>query len=345
MNSIRRSSILPVILLAALAGAGAGCGDGRPAADGVDPRVVVRVAPIEWSTEPTPIRATGTLARKDETQLSFKTDGVVESVLVRAGDRVEKGQVLARLRLDEMDARVAQARASVDKARRDLERAERLLEQSVATLETVQDARTALDVAEAQLRIAEFNRRYSVITAPDRGMILRRAIEPEEFATSGRAAFGFAGMDARWLVRVGLAERDVTRVELGHRARVADVEGRVTQIAGAADRVSRTVEVEIELDAPPAGARSGSVVPVQLRTTDVPRRPAVPASALLEGSGGRAFVFILPQGGEVAKRFEVQVEALDGPIAYLHTPLPAEHLIVASGGEYLRDNAKVTVRP
>src|SRR4051812_5738136 len=55
---------------------------------------LVQLAPVNYSSDAVPIASTGSIARRTESALSFKVGGIVESVNVRAGDAVEKDQVL-----------------------------------------------------------------------------------------------------------------------------------------------------------------------------------------------------------------------------------------------------------
>jgi membrane fusion protein, multidrug efflux system len=332
-----------LIVLTALAG----CSKAPTAVVTASKPVVVRTVPIEFSTEAAPVNVSGVLARRTEADLAFKIGGVVDEVAVRAGDRVTKDQVLARLRLDEIDAQVAAARSGVEKARRDLARTEKLQSGAVATLENLQDARTAVDQAEAQLRIAEFNRRHAVIVAPEAGRILRRMGEPNEIVSPGKAMLGFAADAGGWIVRAGLAERDVARVRLNDPAALviggspSAVAGRLIHLSEGVDAGTRTTPVEIGLETAPTGARSGFVVGVTLTPPEVAARPVVPAAALIEGAGGTASIFVIEEGAKTVKRLIVQIEELRGERAYLRTPLPRTARLVVSGGEYLRDGQTV----
>ncbi len=337
------------IILISIAGLLAGCTKAPLAVvTGAKP-IAVRTAAVEFSTAAIPVRVSGVLARRTEAELSFKIGGIVESVAVRAGDVVKPGQVLARLRPDEIEAQVTQARSAVDKARRDLARVEKLQAGAVATLENLQDARTGLEQAAAQLRIAEFNRQHAEIVAPAAGQILRRNAEPNELVAAGRAVLAFAAEADGWIVRAGLAERDVARVRVGDRAEVLGggdagaLPGRVIQISDAADAGTRTTEVEIALERAPLLARSGFVAVVTLLPAAVAERPVVPAATLIEGDGGRASLFLVEAGQPAARRVVVEIETLLGAQAYLRTALPRGARLVVAGGEYLRDGALVTV--
>ena len=123
----------------------------------------VRVAEILAETISIPIRISGTVRAHQESRLSFKTGGIIKDLFVDAGDRVEKGQLLARLDPEEIDQQVAQARIGMEKAQRDYDRIHNLYVDTVATLMQLQDAHSALDMARTALGIAEYNRNYSSI--------------------------------------------------------------------------------------------------------------------------------------------------------------------------------------
>jgi multidrug efflux pump subunit AcrA (membrane-fusion protein) len=81
------------------------------------------------------IFAAGQFTTDDETNLAFKTGGVVNRVLVKEGDAITKGQLLATLNMTEVNAMAEQASLALQKAQRDYERASNLYKDSVATLE------------------------------------------------------------------------------------------------------------------------------------------------------------------------------------------------------------------
>ncbi len=317
-------------------------GDSRP------PLVVETVSP-GLSSDAVPIHAPGVFARRTESILSFKTGGLIQSVAVRPGDGVKAGEVLATLRLDEIDAQVAQARLGVEKARRDLARVEALHRERVSTLENAQDARTAVDLVEAALRVAEFNRAHSVIVAPAAGRILRRHAEPEEIVAPGHPILTFAADEGGWIARVGVSERDIVRLKSGDRAELGwrggtSAEARVRQIADAVDLATRTIEVELELAGPaPAGLRSGFIADARLFPTPGATRSIVPLAALVEGADRRAHVFIIAADGRSVRRVAVAIEAVDRDSAYLRDSLPADARIVTTGAEFLSEGRAVTV--
>jgi multidrug efflux pump subunit AcrA (membrane-fusion protein) len=164
----------PLLLLAAgLLLALAGCGASEANSNAVE-AVAVRTARVETANIAQPIRATGILSGKAESKLSFKIGGIVDRINVSEGQSVRQGQLLATLKLAEINAQVHQAQNAFDKAGRDLQRVQNLYRDSVATLERFQDVTTAYEVTKSSLEIAKFNQQYASIYAPAAGKILKR---------------------------------------------------------------------------------------------------------------------------------------------------------------------------
>ena len=326
----------------------------RPSADTPVPAQLRRVvaAPVALTTALPPVEASGVLHRKLEATLSFKVGGVVTGVSVRAGETVRRGQVLARLDPVEIDAQVAQAQSAVTKARRDAERVGRLHVERVATLEQLQNARTGVEVAEAQLRVVEFNRRFAVIEAPAEGRILRRLAEPNELVASGQPVLVFGAEADGWIFRAGVAEREGRRLSAGDQATLLfrgppdlTFPATITQVAEAADPQTRTFEVELSVPAPPAELRSGAVGRLTVAKPGSVARSRVPLAALLEGHGRTAFLFALNSDGRTVRRQRVEIETLLDDSALLATPLAEGSRIVVAGAEFLRDGETVAVVP
>ena len=293
------------------------------------------------------VTATGTVAPRDEAELSFKIGGVVARIAVDAGDRVRKGQTLAMLDLAEIDAAVARARSAADKAERDLARATRLHADSVVSRVELENAGTAAEVARADLQAAAFNRRYAVITAPADGVVLRRSAEPGEMVAAGQPIVA-TGSDARGSVlNVALSDRDVAAVRLGDPAEAEFAArpgerflGRVTRIAAAADPMTGAYPVEIALDGS-ARLPAGLVGDAAIRTPAGAAATLVPVEAVLEADGTEATVFTLDANGR-AERRRVSVGALqDGWVAA--RGLDGAQLAVTDGAAYLEDGDSVEV--
>jgi RND family efflux transporter MFP subunit len=338
----------PGILAAIAAISLAGCGNGAEPTDakGAAP---VRVAAVEQAPAAESLRAIGVLAPADEVRLAFKTGGVIRRILVEQGSPVRKGQLLATLAEDEVAAAVTQARAVAEQAARDLERGKALLAEEVATREQVEDLATANQVAEAQLRSAQFNARHARIEAPADGVVLRKLAEPDEQIAPGQPVLVVGGTSAGWIVRASLADRDVVRIQTGDAAEVTldaypgrNVAARVVEIAAAADPQTGTYEMKVSVD--PAGARfvQGLVAKVTVADPDAGSVAVVPVSSLLEADGSLATVFVVAKGG-IARKVSVRTGRLLGERIEVVAGLAPGDQVVTEGAAWLDDNDPVRV--
>jgi RND family efflux transporter MFP subunit len=314
------------------------------------PATPVRIASaVEGPAAPS-IQTNGLLANKDEIRLSFKVGGVVRTISVREGQRVRKGQRLAEIEQTEINAQVEQARQAHAKAQRDVERGERLYGDKVISLEQLQDLRTQAAVAEAALNSAEFNWNYAAIIAPRDGTILRQLVEERELVAAGSPVVVLGAQDRGFIVRAGLADREIVQVRLGDVAEIrldalpeATLNGKVTEVASAADPASGMFGVEVSLDPVDLPLKSGLVAKLTLApaSASAGTRVYVPISAIVEGDGRTARVFVLDE--HTARRRDVTVAFIESDRVALASGLEAGEQVITDGAQYLADGEAVTI--
>jgi RND family efflux transporter MFP subunit len=351
MISIPRLGFAALVLaVMACSTSGAGGRDSTAATGDVSTAIPVRLAAVIDDSVTQPVTATGVIALRDEVTLSFKIGGVIAQVLVREGESVRAGQLLATLDLREIDAQVAKARSAAAKADRDLARVTRLYRDSVATRQQLDDATTGAEVAHADLQTATVNQQYARIVAPSTGVILRRAAEPGELVSTGAPVLTLGSRTSGTIMRVSLPDREVVRVKLGDRATVRvdarpdrALRGVVRQIGAAADPHTGTYVAEIALDAPD-GLSTGMIGRVEIATRGGDRLRAVPVEALLEADGDRATLYAIGPDGR-AKRVPVEVAFVRGDRATVRGGLAGVTRVVTDGAPYLNDGAAVRVLP
>ena len=373
LNAAMRYTLLLSLTVAAACGGNA---EGR----GAPPEAVtpVQMADVVPAGQSAAVSVSGTLGAKDEVTLSFKIAGIVARVLVDEGARVRRGQLLASLDLREIDALVAKATAGAEKARRDAARVERLYRDSVATLAQWQDAQTARDAAEADLRAARVNHEYASITAPADGVVLLKLANAGQMLGAGAPVIQFASNARGRVLRAGVPDRDAVRLAVGDAAEVAFeaipdrvFKGKVAQIGAAADPRTGLYVVEVALEgvqALPSGLVGRAVISPQRPRPGVDRRVpreasvakpdamsttnatpsgavyAIPAEALVEGSAADGVVYTVDAAGARARRVTVALVGLDRD-RVLVRGLDGVTRVVRSGAAWLRDSARVEIRP
>jgi RND family efflux transporter MFP subunit len=350
MNA-RTAAVIPLALLALLALGAAGCA--RKVADisGNTVRTVhvatVRIAPLEDT-----VRAVGLLTPKDEIRLSFNVSGVLDSIPIEEGQPVKAGKLLAELKQTETEASVDQAHQNVVKAQRDLARGQSLLADGVATEEQVQDLTTAYKVASAQERGVQFNAEHARIVAAADGVVLRKLAEKNELVQAGQTVLVLGGAGRGWIVRLGLADRDVVRVHPGDTVQVGfdawpgtPFLGQVSNIASAADSATGTFTVEVQVQPGDARFVQGLVAKVTLSPHGAATGQIIPVQALLEANDKEAGVFVLDPGLRIVHRVTVQIGRMHHGDVEIRGGLTADAQVVIDGAAFLDDGDSVRVAP
>ncbi len=312
----------------------------------------VRLYRPQLTEAPIPIEAAGVLSSKKEMNLSFKIGGFIDRLYTDEGRRVSRGQLLAELNPTEIDAQVVKARQQLEKRERDLARIKQLYADTAATLEQVQDLTTALEVAQADLNIATYNQQHAKIYAPAGGRVLRRLAETNELVQPGQPIFQLAG-DGRnaFILNIGIADRDVVRLQRGDRAEVrfdaysGEVfAALVTEIAESADPATGAFPIELTVDPAGKNLRNGYIGKVLVYPSRQDAYYRIPMDALVEGYREKARIFLADSTRQRVTAREVTPRHI-GPDYFTISPaeLPDGASVVTAGAAYLSDGAAIRV--
>lgn len=312
--------------------------------------VAVTVAQVKHEQRSQSIRNSGRISHKNEMRLSFKTGGLIEQISVEEGDEVKAGQILAMLDLEEINAQQQRAASNYKKAADDLERFSKLYDDALVSLQIKQNARSANDSAAAELQIANFNKKLSVIRAPVEGRILKRFVESSELIQSGQPVFLLAADKQGSVVRVGLIDQDIVKVGVGDPTEIfldaypgRTFTGAVSEVALSTDSNAGTFEVEILIDDQGFALRSGLIARVEITPVSGDLQYYIPIEAVFKADNGLARVFVLDEDKHVVNEVSVEiVEFLQEEVA-VRGSLKASDKVIKLGAPYLSDGSPVTV--
>ncbi len=337
---------LPLIAVGILTIGLTACG-GKSAEPAAPPPPAVETATVEAASGGNGLTLSGTLERRREMTLSFRIAGVITNLSVDAGDTISSGQVLARIDPAAVDARQQQAEAELERSRRDLRRDQTLFDKGYVSGQRLDDRRSAAKAAQAAYDSAAFDRRWARLTAPAGGVVLERLAQSGEVVQPGQAVLRVADLSSPLVLRVPVADRDLGSIAVGQTVQITVdalpgqmLTGRVVKIGQAADPATGAIQVEVELPGRPdlrsgQTAKAGFGAPTA--TGDFVR---VPAEAILEADGERAFVFRL-EAGKV-RRTEVFFAGFDGDFARVKGLSPGARVVTAGAG-FVSDGETVRV--
>ncbi|MFI4998991.1 MAG: efflux RND transporter periplasmic adaptor subunit [Reyranellales bacterium] len=297
------------------------------------------------------VRFTGATQPIDQTIVKARVAGRLAEVLVREGDKVAQGQVLARFETTELQAKANERQSAVDAARadarwtaRDRADKETLAARNIVSQSAADQARATSDnkvsmvaVAEAQLDVARKNLADAEVVAPFSGVVGERiANQGESLPIDGKI---LALLDTSHVeVAAQMPAADVVRMQVGQLATVTlegfgdrPFHGRVTRISPTAQAGSRSIPVYVEILDRDEGLRGGLFGMGTVNVKEKAHALAVPASAMRKDREGD---FVLAVENDVLVRKPVgavrtwsrgelvEVKGLDAGMVIVSAPLP-----------------------
>ena len=321
------------------------------------PALTVKRVLAQSATWPQTLSGTGSIAAWQEVVIGAEIGGQRLALLnVDVGDRVRKGQLLARLSPGTLEADLAasraallEAEASAGEARQTAERV-KTLQGSEALSPQAIDQALAADAA-AQARVAAAKARvqadqlrlsYTQITAPDDGVISARIATPGALVQPGQELFRLQ-RQGRLEWRAEVPGPELAQLKAGQRVRVQPsgapaVEGRIRRVAPQIDPQTRNGLVYVDLKAAEplrAGlfARGDFVLGESAALT-------LPQSAVLLRDG---FSYVFRIDGSKVRQTKVQVGRREADRVEVRSGLAAGAAVVESGVGFLADGDTVRV--
>lgn len=300
------------------------------------------------------VRFTGTTQPIDQTIVKGRVSGRLAEVLVREGDRVTEGQVLARFETTELQAKMNERQSALEAARadarwtaRDRSDKETLANRNIVSQSAADQARATAEnrasmvaVAEAQLDVARKNLADAEVKAPFDGVVGERiANQGESLPIDGKI---LALLDTSHVeIAAQMPAADVIRMKVGQTAQVnlegfgdRVFSGKITRISPTTQPGSRSIPVYVEIVDRHEALRGGLFGTGTVTVAEKGHALAVPSSAMRKDDQGD-YVLIVENGTLVRKpvgavrtwsRGElVEVKGLESGMTVVSAPLPGLH--------------------
>jgi len=274
------------------------------------------------------VAITGDLRPIETIMVRARIEGDVERVLVREGERVGAGQLLAVFENTEQESGRVSAVADRRAVETELETAQWTLEQnqqlfkaggiSARELKTseqaVATARARLAAAESRLRSSSLSARDTRVVAPATGVISTRAVQTGEHVAKGAAMFTLVRGETLELA-AAVSARQANVVRPGQVVRFAadgrSFDGRVARVSPTIDPASRSVAVYVQVPNPGGALKGGTFATGRVVSRTIAGALTVPTAALRQSpDNGRPFVYRI-NGQDAVEPATVQVGVVD----------------------------------
>ncbi len=305
----------------------------------------VKTVTLEPSTLTEFIVANGTTKAVRDVTYSAEVPGRIEYLPVDLGDRIRKGQVLARIDFATLKAQAEQAETSYDLARNTFDRLSTLKDENIISQQRIDEAKSSMQSAESGVSIARANVKKAVVRSTYRGIVGAKFVEKGEFVNPGTPLFMVVDYSTI-VVEARLPETQVAginrnaEVEVSIEALKKTFKGKVDTLIPTADKASKTFTLRIKIDNPNHEILIGMSATVKIDAIDHVDVIAVPQSAVIEERNRRS-VFIAVKG--VARRREVTLGAAQGDRVVLLDGVKAGEALIVVGQRDLEDGKPIRV--
>ena len=337
-----------VVTLASLALL-SGCGVGEASVADADSIQAATPVPVETST---PTRsdifatylASASITSDADAPVTARVGGEVIEVVVEEGDRVEAGQVLARLDGMRLRLEMLVAKANLDRAQKEYERNNDLHGRDLISSAMFEGLKYDLESQQATYDLKRLNYDYSNIRATIAGVVSSRDIKAGQNLAAGDTAFRITET-SELIAHLQIPQAELSKFTAGHKATVevasmpnTDFAATIIRISPTIDARSGTFRATALIDNTDGDLAPGMFGRFTIAYEEHANALVIPANALLD-EDEETTVYVVQNSEVVRRSVEVgieengRVEILDG--------LRDDDQVVVVGHSGLRDGSKV----
>lgn len=342
---------------------------------GFRPPMTVEMVKVSRGKIALNINVVGNLIGEATVDVAPKTGGRLQSVNVKLGDRVRRGQVVGKVEDREIVEQVNQAEASqrvaeasIRRSEADLslaltnvERARNLFGRQLLPKQQLDDAEAryvsavaTLDLSKAQASQSEarlqelrINLANTNVISPTDGYVSRRLVDPGAWVSQNVPVVSVVDISSLRLV-ANVVEKDLRTVTPGDPAIVEvdaypgeNFNGRIARVSPILDPATRTAPIEIEIANPQARLKPGMYAKITLQVDSRSNVLLIPKIALVDSEGRRGIY--QPNAENRAQFKAVTVGLEDNQVAEIVEGLREGEMVVSTGAGALRRNDQLLV--
>ena len=361
MMVMLRNAVLTVSMLAVLSACGEAVEEAPP-----PPVRPVKLFTVEGTEGAALRRFPGAINASKRAELSFRVNGVLKEILVKEGDKVKKGQVLAKLDPTDYQIRVSDRQATFDKTSKNFDRAKELIQDGTISQSDFDQVEANFRTSEAALKLAKQDLAYTQLRAPFAGSIGRRDVDNFEEIQSKQAIFQLQNVD-QLDVGIDLSENLVRSIRRSAQeggandseaSRMVDAyasfEGKeddkfplkVKEVSTKADPQTQTFRVTFTMPQPKGFAvlpgMTANVVLDLSAVTSTDTAKWVPISAVVADGELDARIWVLDDETMTVSERPVEIGRMAGGSIEVKSGLVGGEEIVSVGAAYLAEGMKVS---
>lgn len=288
------------------------------------------------------IHVSGHTEAEKRVTLATRVMGVIESLPVKQGQRVERGDLVMRLDAEDKEAAIRMAESVVTQRQAEADAAERLVAGGNAPKLQADQARAALATAKSQLESAKAELAQYEIYAPYNGLIDRVPVQRGSTILAGAEVATLINLDP--LLALGeVSERDLRYLKLGDTADIRLVDGKVVKgtlryISRDASSATRTFRIEVAIPNENKELPAGMTAEITLLTEQTDS-VLLPRSVVTLGADGDLGIRAVDKDNKVVF-FPIDLVD-DTPKGLVLAGIPADARVIVAGQDLVTEGNEV----
>lgn len=347
MSKKTTGALVPLLLVSAALSA---CGSGTAATEDQEsasaPLPVAVVAPQVADMAAT-YAITASLVAEEEATIPARIAGDIVAIFVEEGDRVKRGQVLARLDGERSRLTMRQAKADFERLGRERERLGKLHEKGLVSSASRDDVAAALEASKAAYERARLDVEYTAIRATIDGVVSNRAVKIGAALAEGEEAFVVTNT-ADLIAYLDIPQNELFKFTVGQEAALGvdsqpgvRFQAYVERISPTIDKNTGTFRATLSVDNAGGSLAPGMFADFVIVWDTYSNAVVIPESAAIR-EDNETIVFVVENGEAVRRRVEPGLES--GGLLQIVDGLSLDDSIVLTGQARLRDGSRVLAR-
>jgi len=313
----------------------------------------MQVIAVEAKRQPVTesLSSVGSIAADEMVEIKPETDGIIQDILFKEGQRVEKGQLLVKLDDTKLTAALNEAESNFQLSQANYDRAKQLFKAKLISQSEYDQAAATFALNQATVELRRRELKDTRIYAPFSGTIGARSISPGQVITKSTVITGLVDLD-KVKAEINVPERFVGQLQIGQELELKvpafpdqKFTGKVYFIAPSIDPNTRTALVKAEIPNLDHTLKPGMFANLDLTLQVRENSVVIPEAALSQVlDDNRASVFVVGtnetvsiQPVRIGVRLPGRVEVVEG--------LSGGEKVVVEGVQKIGPGSKVTLAP
>lgn len=295
----------------------------------------------------------GDVATKENIVIYPEYSGVLTKVYVKEGDRVKKGQILAKIDEGGLGSQLAQLEARASLAKTTFERQKRLWEQNIGSEIQYLESQTNYEAAQNAVSQLQSQLGKTTVRAPFSGVIDEVISDEGQVVSPGQnELFRLVNLDNMY-VQASVPENYLNNIKKGTSVIVEigaigkTFEGEVRQVGNFINPNNRTFQVEVAIPNEDGMLKPNLIATVKLNDYSAENAVIIPENALQKNSMGESFVYVLAPTSDstgTAQKVLVETGYTSGNAVEITKGLKPGDQLIVQGAKSLRDQQKVKIQ-